>query len=78
MEVPDVLPSLQTLPRPDILFRTLTPYLIQVSSMGANSVTVTATHEPSLRLLAEYFQRWIKNDPQDVRKVSSNGILIKP
>lgn len=68
---PDSLPALQTLPRPDILFQTLTPYLIQVSSVGANKITVTGSHEPSLRLLAEYLQRWVKHDPQDVRKVST-------
>ncbi|KIX00629.1 uncharacterized protein Z518_09694 [Rhinocladiella mackenziei CBS 650.93] len=66
---PDMLPALQTIPRPDVLFQTLTPYLMQVLSSGTNQVTVTATHEPSLKLLADYLQRWIKNDPEDVRKI---------
>ncbi|KIW89577.1 uncharacterized protein Z519_09733 [Cladophialophora bantiana CBS 173.52] len=65
----DVLPSLETLPRPEILFQTTTPYLMVVSSNGLNKVTVNATHEPSLRLLAEYLKRWIRTDPQDVRKI---------
>jgi hypothetical protein len=47
----------------------MTPYLIYVSSNGSNKVTVTGSHEPNLRLLAEYLQRWVKNDPQDVRKI---------
>lgn len=67
-EVPDTLPSLHTLPRPDLLFNTTTPYLMQISYSGANGVTIFGSHEPSLRLLSEYLQRWIKVDPQDVRK----------
>jgi hypothetical protein len=67
--IPNDLPSLQTLPRPEILFQTTLPYLMHVSSNGTNKVTVNGTHEPSLRLLAEYLQRWIKTDPQDIRKV---------
>ncbi|OCT52910.1 hypothetical protein CLCR_10326 [Cladophialophora carrionii] len=63
------LPSLQTLPRPEILFQTTLPYLIHVVSHNTSKVTVSGTHEPSLRLLAEYLQRWIKTDPQDIRKI---------
>jgi hypothetical protein len=67
-EVPDILPSLHTLPRPDLLFTATTPYLMQISYSGGNGVTIFGSHEPSLRLLSEYLQRWIKVDPQDVRK----------
>jgi hypothetical protein len=63
------LPSLATLPRPEILFQQTTPYLLHITKGGAGNVTVSGTHEPSLRLLAEYLQKWIKTDPQDVRKV---------
>jgi hypothetical protein len=72
-EVPDILPSLHTLPRPDLLFNATTPYLMQISHSGASSITVFGSHEPSLRLLSEYLQRWIKVDPQDVRKVCPPG-----
>ncbi|OAG44351.1 hypothetical protein AYO21_01347 [Fonsecaea monophora] len=65
----DVLPALETLPRPEILFRTTSPYVMLVSSGGQSKLTVNGTHEPSLRLLAEYLQRWTKTDPQDVRKI---------
>ncbi|KAK5056197.1 hypothetical protein LTR84_012750 [Exophiala bonariae] len=68
-DVPDILPSLHTLPRPDLLFTATTPYLMQISYNGANGVTIFGSHEPSLRLLSEYLQRWIKIDPQDVRKI---------
>lgn len=70
-EVPDILPSLHTLPRPDLLFSSTTPYLMQISHSGANGVTIFGSHEPSLKLLSEYLQRWIRVDPQDVRKVRS-------
>jgi hypothetical protein len=75
---PEALPSLLTLARPDILFSTLTPYLMHVSSSGKSNVTVSGTHEPSLRLLAEYLQRWVKQNPQDVRKVSHLAIHKRP
>ena len=68
--VPDSLPKVETLARPDILFRSLTPYLIHVTLHGTSKITVHGTHEPSLRLLSEYLQRWTKLDHQDVRKVS--------
>ena len=63
------LPSVQNLPRPEILFQSTTPYIMQVISSGAGKITINGTHEPSLRLLSEYLQRWMKTDPQDVRKV---------
>ncbi|EXJ60290.1 hypothetical protein A1O7_04442 [Cladophialophora yegresii CBS 114405] len=63
------LPSLQTLPRPEILFQTTLPFLMHVISHDTSKITVNGTHEPSLRLLGEYLQRWIKTDLQDVRKI---------
>ncbi|OQV02927.1 hypothetical protein CLAIMM_08041 [Cladophialophora immunda] len=65
----DILPVLETLPRPEILFSTTTPYVMLVSLNAPNQITIHGTHEPSLRLLAEYLQRWIRTDPQDVRKI---------
>ncbi|OAP65584.1 hypothetical protein AYL99_01556 [Fonsecaea erecta] len=65
----DILPALETLPRPEILFRTTTPYVMLVSSNAPNKITINGTHESSLQLLAEYLQRWIRTDPQDVRKI---------
>lgn len=48
---------------------------MQISYSGASSITVFGSHEPSLRLLSEYLQRWIKVDPQDVRKVRLPGAV---
>jgi hypothetical protein len=67
---PDVLPSIETLARPDILFRSLTPYLLHVTLYGVNKLVVQGTHEPSLQLLSDYLQRWMKRDHRDIRKVS--------
>jgi hypothetical protein len=67
---PDVLPSIETLPRPDILFRSLTPYLLNVTLHGVNKLVIQGTHEPSLQLLSDYLQRWMKRDHRDIRKVS--------
>lgn len=67
---PDSLPSVETLARPDILFPRLTPYLLHVMLHGTNKLVVQGTHEPSLQLLSDYLQRWMKRDHRDVRKVS--------
>lgn len=68
---PEMLPAVETLARPDILFRSLTPYLLNVTLHGTNKLVVQGTHEPSLQLLLEYLQRWMKRDHRDVRKVST-------
>ena len=67
---PDVLPSVETLARPDILFRSLTPYLLNITLYGTNKLVVQGNHEPSLQLMSDYLQRWMKRDHRDVRKVS--------
>ena len=67
---PDVLPTVETLSRPDILFRSLTPYLLNVTLQSTNKLVVQGTHEPSLQLLSDYLQRWMKRDHRDIRKVS--------
>jgi hypothetical protein len=69
---PDVLPTVETLARPDILFRSLTPYLLNVTLQSTNKLVVQGTHEPSLQLLSDYLQRWMKRDHRDIRKVSPN------
>lgn len=68
MEI-DSLPSIDTLPRPDVLFRTLTPYLVHVTLTSSTKITVNATHGPTLHLLSEYLKRWTKADNRDSRKV---------
>lgn len=74
---PDVLPSIETLARPDILFRSLTPYLLHVTLYGVNKLVVQGTHEPSLQLLSDYLQRWMKRDHRDIRKVSPLGSWLR-
>jgi hypothetical protein len=70
---PDALPTIETLARPDILFRSLTPYLLNVTLQSTNKLVVQGTHEPSLQLLSDYLQRWMKRDHRDIRKVSPNA-----
>ena len=65
----DVLPRVETLSQPDILFRSLTPYLLHVTLYGTTKLVVQGTHQPSLQLLSEYLQRWMKRDHSEVRKV---------
>jgi hypothetical protein len=75
---PDVLPNVETLSRPDILFRSLTPYLLNVTLHSTNKLVVQGTHEPTLQLLSDYLQRWMKRDHRDVRKVSSHAFRFLP
>ncbi|KAF3318664.1 hypothetical protein TWF173_006680 [Orbilia oligospora] len=59
---PDRLPSLQSLGRPEALFETSTPYLIYVRKYGDKELHIEGSHQGSLTLLCEYFQKWARKD----------------
>ncbi|RVD87217.1 uncharacterized protein DFL_001460 [Arthrobotrys flagrans] len=56
------LPSLQSLGRPEALFETSTPYLIYVRKYGDKELHIEGSHQGSLTLLCEYFQKWVRKD----------------
>ncbi|KAK6515946.1 hypothetical protein TWF281_004537 [Arthrobotrys megalospora] len=59
---PERLPSLQSLGRPEALFETSTPYLIYVRKYGDKELHIEGSHQGSLTLLCEYFQKWVRKD----------------
>ncbi|KAI9816268.1 MAG: hypothetical protein M1827_001869 [Pycnora praestabilis] len=58
--VPTPLPSLDTIPRPDILFASLTPYHMIVKIAHA-SILIYGSHQGSLELLEGYLQKYVRN-----------------
>jgi hypothetical protein len=62
------MPVLGMLSRPEYLFKDLAPYCMTVS-VFRETIDVQGSHEPSLKLLAEYFQKWAKPMLDDTMKV---------
>ncbi|KAF3904388.1 hypothetical protein ABW21_db0202165 [Orbilia brochopaga] len=60
--LPEKLPSLATLARPEALFETQTPYLIYVRRYGNKELHIEGSHHASLTLICEYFQKWLRKD----------------
>lgn len=65
----EFLPSLASLPRPDLLFLQ-PPYHL---TMYANSkhIELQSSHSPSLQLIADYFKRWCRVNHNDTTSVSA-------
>lgn len=66
--IPTKLPSVQTLARPDILFASQAPYHIIVQ-ITHNGISVQASHQPSLQLLKDYFEKYARVDWNDSNRV---------
>ena len=64
------LPSLDMLPRPEILFASHTPYQILIKTIHSG-IVVYGSHQPSLELLASYLGKNTKTMKNDTRKVSA-------
>lgn len=58
--VPTKLPDLETLARPEELFRMLAPYHI-IMDVADDEISIHGSHQPSLELLAGYFKKNIRN-----------------
>ncbi|KAI9732708.1 MAG: hypothetical protein M1818_007442 [Claussenomyces sp. TS43310] len=52
-----ILPTVDTLSKPDELFRTTTPYYMTLY-IQSGAILIQASHQPSLELLADYFRQW--------------------
>ncbi|KAL8746052.1 MAG: hypothetical protein Q9190_001890 [Brigantiaea leucoxantha] len=61
------LPSLDMLPRPEILFASHTPYQILIKTIHSG-IVVYGSHQPSLELLASYLGKNTKTMKNDTRK----------
>lgn len=61
-DVPDIMPTLSMLSSPTELFPDATPYFLMLSCTGP-SARLSGSHQPSLRLIAEYFKKWGRLSP---------------
>ncbi|KAL8693452.1 MAG: hypothetical protein Q9218_001723 [Villophora microphyllina] len=59
--MPTKLPSAQSLARPDILFASQVPYHMIVTIMH-DGIIVMGSHQPSLQLLKDYFEKYARVD----------------
>ena len=68
------LPSLDAMPRPELLMKGCTPYHIVVEAQK-DRILVMGSHEPSLDLLHSYLKKWVRNDQHSVANVCENFFL---
>jgi hypothetical protein len=67
------LPNLNMIERPEDLCARAPYHLILRAS--DRHISVQASHQPSLELLAEYLKKWTKSNPRYTNKVSSKPFL---
>lgn len=69
--VPSKLPSLSSLGKPENLFSTQIPYqmILQITHNGIN---VQGSHQPSLQLMKDYFQKYARIDRNDSNMVRAS------
>lgn len=72
--VVEFLPSVESLPRPDLLFLQPSYYLTMVA--GRQSIELQCSHSPSLQLVADYFKRWCRVNHSDTRSVSGEIFAV--
>jgi hypothetical protein len=65
------LPNINTIPRPNELLTTTTPYFLKF-----DGDTVQCSHEPSIELLAAYLNKWGRTNISDSLKVCASPSLI--
>jgi hypothetical protein len=66
---PTALPSVNTLARPEVMFASQLPYQMTVQIVH-NGISVQGSHQSSLQLLKEYFEKYARVDRNDSKKVS--------
>jgi len=66
---PTALPSVNTLARPEVMFASQVPYQMTIQIVH-NGISVQGSHQSSLQLLKEYFEKYARVDRNDSNKVS--------
>lgn len=69
-DAPDVMPTLSMLGPPAELFPDAAPYYIMLTCHGPTA-RISGSHQPSLRLIAEYFKKWGRLSPPRPNQGSS-------
>src|SRR4051812_22289732 len=60
-DVPEVMPTFETLPPPEELFRK-PPYHLIMRHISLNQeIILQCSHEPTLKLITAYLKRWYRN-----------------
>ncbi|KAK0480677.1 hypothetical protein IW261DRAFT_1133701 [Armillaria novae-zelandiae] len=75
MTSPEHLPLLASLREPSALFTSTAPYILTLSFPDGPhlpSMIVNCSHEPTLKLLKTYLERWAKADSMTLTLVESN------
>jgi hypothetical protein len=67
--IPDLIPDLATIPRPEELTRK-PPYWIMVRQESRQIVVIQGSHAPSLACLDEYLKRWCRGEVDRSDRVS--------
>lgn len=68
LPTPSRLPALISLAKPETLFPLQVPYHM-ILQIRQNSVSVQGSHQPSLQLMNDYFEKYARIDRNDSRKV---------
>lgn len=77
LHVKDKLPDVSAIERPEKLAMK-SPYRLTVQDvLHANSIRVQYSHQPSLRVLSEYLERWLRKDHGNSTSVSSTSVVPK-
>lgn len=75
-EMPDIMPTLSMLPGPTELFADAAPYYLMITCHGPTA-RISGSHQPSLRLLAEYFKKWSRvGDLNREQKFVSDTLIL--
>lgn len=68
---PTALPSVNTLARPEVMFASQVPYQTIVQIVH-NGISVQGSHQSSLQLMKEYFEKYARVDRSNSNKVSQS------
>jgi len=77
IEATDAFPDISTVERPEVL-SLKPPYWLQIRQEDYSTITVTASHGPSLGFIEAYLKKWCRGNVNLVNRVSvaSPNILI--
>lgn len=70
----EYLPNALSLPRPDELFLKPPYHLTMVS--GHSEIEIQGSHSPSLKVLADYFQRWCRINHHDTTEPACVQVVL--
>ncbi|KAK0452296.1 hypothetical protein EV421DRAFT_1898047 [Armillaria borealis] len=88
MTSPEHLPALSSLPPPSDLFTSTAPYILTIflhDRPEIQRLTVQCSHEPTLKLLKEYLEKWAESHSMKLSPIESkvcpriiDTLVVKP